>query len=110
MTTAVATRPRDSGLEAHLRDIAVHASGLPNDGGLAAFADMRAHPGGVRAHMDPDRECAEELADAWNYLRWGIEQVWDAYLLGDPDAARTYERRMRAMVALLAAWYALHSR
>lgn len=102
-------RPRDRVLERHLDSLAVRAAGRRHDGGLSRYAAARAHPGGVRAGLDADREAAEELADAWNYLRWGIEQVWGAYLAGDPDAARVYERRMRALVGVLNVWHDLHT-
>jgi hypothetical protein len=38
---------------------------------------------------------------------WGIEQIWDEVERGDSDAVRDYDRLMRALSHILAAWSAL---
>jgi hypothetical protein len=112
-------RDRDLDIEAHLMNIAAQAAGhvtaddwgnlTGDDGGLSAFADARAMPGGVRADFDPDRETFEELADARNYLVWGIERDYAAFLRGESEATARYERRMRALRALVVAWWELRT-
>jgi hypothetical protein len=110
-------RARDIQLERYLTSIAAQAVGhtklkdgtvVGDTGGLDEFADGRAHPGGVRASMDYDREIAEELADARNYAVWGIEPYWAEVRAGESRYTADYERRMRALSHLVAAWYALH--
>lgn len=103
-------RERNHRVERELRDIAVKAAGMVQDYGISAFADHRALPGGVRRDMDAFTEVREELSDAWNYLRWGAERQYDAYLAGDPTAADEYEWHMRAMTDLLRLWRTLHTR
>jgi hypothetical protein len=104
-------RERNLKLERELTDLACEAGGLPGAGGrnIRAFADGRALPGGVRLTLDADREAAEELADARNYLVWGIVAIYPAVLAGEPNACANYERRMRALTALIKAWVALHT-
>lgn len=80
-----------------------------DDGGLSAYADSRAMPGGVRADIDADLETFEELADARNYLVWGIERDFAAYLRGESEASARYERRMRALTLVVQTWHALRT-
>lgn len=113
-------RDRDIDLERYLTNIAAQAAGhmdvrpdgsmTGNTRGLDGFADHRALPGGVRSEMDYDREMAEELADARNYAVWGIEPIWAEVRAGDSQHTADYERRMRALSHLVAAWHALHDR
>jgi hypothetical protein len=113
------TRPRARALERHLTALAAQAAGFIDtapDGscvgdtlGLDGFADARAWPGGVRCDLDGDREAAEEYADARNYHVWTIERIYQRFLDGEPSAAEVYERHMRALSHLLAAWHALHT-
>jgi hypothetical protein len=103
------TRPRNVPLEVELVDLAARAAGYPSDAGLSRFADARAWPGGVNPRT-PDgwrQEVAEELADARNYLLWEIEEVYEQVLAGGGDACTVYERNMRVLTAVLAAWWAL---
>ena len=102
-------RERDPELEASLMQAAAAAAGLPGDGGLSAYADHRAHPGGVRAELDADQETREELADACNYLRWGIEPIFARVRSGESEFTADYERRLRALSYVVAAWHALHA-
>lgn len=96
-------RPRDIALEREL--VATAAEGVGSDaGGLDAYADFRAHPGGVRPDLDDLTETREEIADARNYLVWGIERHYQAFLDGDPDAARYVTKRMRALGRLVQVW------
>lgn len=106
-TAEVGKRPRDLGLERKLTEIAAKSAGLHSTAGLDDFADRRAHPGGVREALDAVQEAAEELADARNYLTWGIERVYDAMLAGDSEATATYERLMRSLAGVVVAWDAL---
>lgn len=111
--------PRDEPLERHLTDLAAEAAGymipgpegkpVPDDRGLRRYADYRTAPGGLRRGVDWDQEADEEIADLANYLVWGVIQVYDAYLDGDPEATRQYERRMRALVRCVQAWHDLHT-
>lgn len=100
-------RDRNLEVEAHLMRAAVRATRHADDGGLSAFADSRAWPGGVRTDLDPDGETREELADARNYLVWGLERDFAAYLRGDAVATVRYARRLRALSAVIEAWQAL---
>lgn len=102
-------RPRDARLERELVALAVQAAGVTSDLGLREYADHRALPGGVRLDLDPIAEAREELADACNYLIWGIEPLYARYLAGDPEAADLYERMMRTLSGVIAAWCALHT-
>lgn len=99
---------RQPALERELVSTACCAAGLQGDRGLNEFADSRAHPGPVRLPRDFDREVAEELADARNYLVWGIAEIYQAFLAGEPLALDVYERRMRCLSALVVAWHELH--
>jgi hypothetical protein len=101
-------RARDIALERRLTDTAAKAAGLPGDGGLWRYANQRAHPGGVRADMDYDEETRQELADACNYLVWGIEPVYAS--LGSGQFVDDYERYMRALSRVALAWHELHRR
>jgi len=111
-------RDRDLELERYLTNIAAQAAGhveVKPDGtqtgdtrGLDDFADHRALPGGVRAEMDYDREMSEEIADARNYAVWGIEPIWLNVRSGVSEFTADYERRMRCLSYLIAAWHALH--
>lgn len=103
-----AMRDRDPLLERSLMETAVRAAGLSSDGGLGAYADLRAYPGGVRVDLDADQEAREELADARNYLTWGIEPIFAQVRLGDSEFASDYERRLRSLSYVVAAWHALH--
>lgn len=114
---------RDVELERYLTELAAQAAGFTkvvfdeygfpenagDDMGLRAFADGRAHPGGVRATLDVDREAAEELADCGNYLVWGIVPIYPWVLKGETWACDIYERRMRALRGVLIAWRELHT-
>lgn len=80
---------------------------MGDTGGLDDLADRRAHPGGVRPDLDADREAREELADARNYLLWGIERVHARYLEGDQDAGDEVRRRLTALSYVIEAWHAL---
>lgn len=102
-------RERDLRLERMLTATAAAAHGLPGTGGLDAFADQRALPGGVRIELDADLETAEELADARNYLVWGIEPIYAAMVGGESVAGALYARRMRTLGHIAAAWHALQS-
>jgi hypothetical protein len=99
---------RDHRLEVELVDLAARAAGLNGDHGLSAFAEHRAWPGPVREGPDWDREAREELADCRSYLCWGVQQVYAGMLAGDPVALDAYERRMRALSAVVKAWHELH--
>lgn len=119
-TITYGLRDRDIDLERYLTSIAAQAHGhtetLPNGTltgdtrGLDDFSDHRALPGGVRGDMDYDREMAEEIADARNYAVWGIEPIWTDVRAGESQNTSDYERRMRALGFLVAAWHALHDR
>ncbi len=101
-------RDRDIAREHRLVNVAAESADLHRIGAeLNAYADQRALPGGVRTLADWDDETAQELADARNYLVWGIEQVYEAANAGDEEASRDYERRMRALVAVVRAYYEL---
>lgn len=106
--------PRDHALEAHIMDIAARAAdcfdteGNGHDGGLSAFADARALPHGVRVSLDPVKETGEELADACNYLRWGIVRIWPLVVEGEPEALDLYSQMMGALSGLVKVWFALH--
>lgn len=102
------TRPRDHAVERDLIDLAARAAGYSDDGGLIAYAEHRAMPGGVRVGVDWDQEAREELADASHYLRWGIQTVYAGFLAGDLEAGEAYERRMRALAGVIRAWHELH--
>jgi hypothetical protein len=97
-------RPRDVGLERELTRLAALAGGNATDYGLRDYADSRAWPGGVRRDLDCDREALEELADCASYLVWGIVPLLEAVHAGVPDALDKYERRMRALSALIVCW------
>jgi hypothetical protein len=99
---------RDVRLERELVDLAARAASLNGDAGLSAFADARSWPGPVRDGLDWDSEAREELADCRNYLCWGVQEVHARMLAGDPRAADEYERRMRALSAVVKAWHELH--
>lgn len=115
----VTHRPRNEKLERYFTNVAAAASGfytkdeygqpVGDTFGLDDFADARAMPGGVRINIDVDRETAEEFADARNYLVWGLEPIYRAAREGDGEASDLYERRMRALRFLIAAWQALHT-
>jgi hypothetical protein len=97
-------RPRDVTLERELTQLAALAGGNATDYGLRDYADSRAWPGGVRRDLDCDREALEELADCASYLVWGIVPLLEAVHAGVPDALDKYERRMRALSALIVCW------
>lgn len=99
---------RDTRLERELLSIAARAAGLPVDSGLHEFASSRALPGPVRLPRDFDQEIREEIGDAANYVCWKIQEIYPAFLTGDPVAADTYERMMRVLVKLNEAWNELH--
>jgi hypothetical protein len=99
---------RDALLEAHLVDVACRAACVSDDAGLSAFADARAWPGGVRRNLDAIRETQEELADACNYLRWGIQRIYALVEAGEPEALDAYSQMMGALSALVVCWHALH--
>lgn len=99
---------RDPALGSYLVDIATRAAGLSSDHGLNALAEHRALPGPVRLPRDFDQEIREEIADARNYIIWAIQELYEAYVAGDPQAADDYERRMRALSRLVQAWVELH--
>lgn len=113
----VETRPRDIAAERHLGQLAASAVGLTRPGpdgraigdtlGLDDFADHRALPGGVRLTLDSEQECLEELADARNYLVWGLVPLSERFEAGDADAAEMYSRRLRALSYVVKAWAAL---
>lgn len=103
-------RPRNVALERHFTEIAARAAALPGaQHTLDAFADQRAWPGGVREDLDSDRETAEELADARHYLVWGLVPLYERAAAGDPAVLDAYERRLRALSHVIAAWHALHT-
>jgi hypothetical protein len=113
-------RDRDHALETRIVDIAARAAGFVaadpanpaetrgDDGGLAAFADQRAWPGGVRADLDGIKEACEEIADACSYLRWDIVAIWPQVEAGEPEALDRYSQAMGALSALVTVWHALH--
>jgi hypothetical protein len=100
---------RDHQLERELTDLAARSVGLVSDGGIGAYADGRAHPGGVRPRSQDGwlREVAEELADARNYALWWAQKNRPGMLAGDADACDAYERAMRALAGVLVAWRGL---
>ena len=111
MTT---TRPRNIGLERELTGIAAKGAGFthpitgdPDDGGITEWAEFRALPGGVRLGLDDIRETREELADARNYLVWGVERVYDRYLAGDPEVIDAVVKRMDALTGVVRVWQTL---
>ena len=54
---------------------------------LREYADRRTLPGGVRPDADRDKDLAEELADALNYVTWRSFEI--QYMPGtDADEAR----------------------
>lgn len=107
------TRPRDITLERKLSDSAARAAGYTtpdgggDTGGLTAWAEHRALPGGVRLNIDTLRETREELADARNYLVWGVEPIYEQYLAGDPLACDRVARNMNALTRIIQAWHEL---
>ena len=112
------TVPRDHALERRLSALAAQAAGLTIPGpegkpvghtfGLDEYADHRAFPGGVRTGLDADRETCEELADARNYLLWGLVPLVERFERGDVEAGEQYARRLRALSHVVRAWHALH--
>lgn len=108
-------RPRNRQIEAELVDTAARAAGFfdsegrGDDGGMRAFADKRAHQGGVRRNLDAFQEVAEELADALNYSVWGIEPIWQRVLDGEPEAMDDYSRLLQGLSHLIAAWHAFRT-
>jgi hypothetical protein len=100
---------RDHTLERELTELAARSVGLVGDGGIGAFADFRALPGGVRPRSLEAwrREVAEELADARNYCLWWAQSVYRAMLAGESAACEEYERAMRALAGVLVAWRGL---
>ena len=109
MLVTYGTRERDIHLERVLSLDAAYAVNLSSTGGIDEYADLRAHPGGVRADLDADQEAREELADARNYLLWGIEPIYAMVRSGRSQYAADYERRMRALSHVHQAWHALHT-
>ncbi len=112
--------PRNVARERALTELAAEAAGflsstpeglqVGDDGGLRAFADGRAQPGGVRYDgRDFDREVQEELADAGNYLVWSLVPEYESVVAGESRASSDYARRMRALSAVVEAWHALRS-
>jgi len=99
--------PRNPERERELVSIAARSVGLSGDAGLWEFANARALPGGVRTNLNARQEIAEEVADGANYACWGIERVYDRMLEGDSEATAEYERLMRCLSYLSAAWNAL---
>ena len=82
----------------------------PSIDALNAFADQRAHAGGVIIEGRPVPlvvEAAEELADARSYLVWRAQSVLDAAIGGEPVAVEAYGRAMGSLAGVLAAWTAL---
>ena len=69
---------------------------------LNDFADSRARPGPVDISngRDLEREAAEELADARNYLCWSIAQL--EAIGHDSIRGHTRRRRLRRVLALTA--------
>lgn len=105
-------RDRDLALERHLGEMAAQSLGrlgidLATAASLADEADRRAHPGGVRVDLDSDQETREELADARNYLTWGIVPLWPHYQAGEPWACHLVAKRLTALGGVLIAWHAL---
>lgn len=105
---------RDPALDRHLLEVAARAAGTNGDRGLGAFADSRAHPGPVilktvAGPRDFDREVREEIADGVNYCRWSVQEIHARVLAGDADVMDRYERHMRTLSLLVAAWHALHT-
>lgn len=84
------------------------ADGNGDDGGLSAFADARAMPGGVRADLDGVKEAGEEFADARNYLLWEIERIWPLVVAGEPDALDRYSQLFGALSALVNVHHKMH--
>lgn len=103
-------RPRNGPLEAELMHVAVRAAGVADDGGLAAYADWRALPGGVRGDMDAVLEAREECGDLRNYCLWGIERIHARVLDGDADVLDEYVKLMGCLTHTVLAWRALHGR
>jgi hypothetical protein len=102
-------RPRDRALERQLDKLAALAAGYGgDDGGLGAYADQRALPGGVRPDLDGIRELSEEIGDGRNYVVWDIERMWPLVLAGDAEACERYARLMAAHTRLVQAWRELH--
>lgn len=106
----MSVRPRDLGLERELTLLAARAGGFSGDGGIGRFADERALPGGVREGLDPVREASEELADARNYLVWGLERIHARVAVGDPEVLDEHVALLGALQAVVTAWRALHRR
>lgn len=104
---SIGFRPRNIQLERELTLTAARCTGLAGTGGLDDYADHRALPGGVRYNLDPIQETLDELADARNYLVWGLERVHDRMVAGESEASAAYERLMRCLVHVVAAWTAL---
>jgi hypothetical protein len=103
-----ATRPRNLRLEHELIDLAAQAAGYTTDGGLRRYADWRAKPGDVII-KDNGSATRDKLADAANYVLWDLEQIHLDYLRGDPEAADDYERLLRTLSHIQAAWNAYHT-
>lgn len=111
--------PRDLAAERELTALAALAAGLSRPGpdgrpigdtrGLDDFADQRCHPGGVRVDLDPLTETREELADARNYIVWGLLRLRPGYLAGDAEIGEAYARLLRALSHVVQAWDALHA-
>ncbi len=106
-------RPRNPGLERTFTEVAARAAGFfAADGsgdtaGLDNFADARAWPSGVRVDCDWREEAKEEVADLRSYCAFGMQEHYEGYLAGDPEAIAQYERFARALPHAIAAWYAL---
>jgi hypothetical protein len=102
-------RPRNLPLERQITDMAAKAVDASWDGGpLSDYAHERAAPfGGVRTNLDWRREVKEELADARNYICWGLEEVWEAYEAGDVLAGEQVVHGLTALSGVLRAWDAL---
>jgi hypothetical protein len=104
-------KPRKPHLERYLTVLAARSAGLSDDRGLRVFADHRALPGGLRPRTSDewDREVAEELADAGNYLVWALLEDLVGYWAGEAEATTRFERRLRALRRVVEAWTDLHT-
>lgn len=102
--------PRDMQGERVITALAAQAGGVREAAArsLDDFADARALPGGVRIDLDAVREISEELADARNYLVWGVQRTMPGVEQLDHDALEQYEPLMRCLAAVQEAWAALH--
>lgn len=110
-THPITHTPRDTRSEREITLLAAQAHGIPEPAArhLDQYADQRAHPGGIRASLNALQEACEELADARNYLTWGIQRLEARVQAGEHDALNERTRLLRCLGHVQQAWTVLHT-